>query len=333
MGIDCSKSVPKISKSTVTPKPYRAPQPPPISSAITVAHGAPAPRKKPPAPQPKQRLTNVQPCPSPARPVQPVADRPAADKPAIKPAPVAQRLEKPAANDGATGSSASIAKYCVASIDTNSIIFDRSDDNLSARASKPPIGRSYSVDSASDQSVNSEPKKTLRRLNRFFKSNVNLSASNAAGSSENSLNFMRIYHRLSDGVHTLFNGNLSGAHRRNMSASDTNLSVPARRNGDARRGMLSQQQLIDNDYCPSVLYNRKARKSCSDRDIDTSQTRHRLQQFFHRFAWRKQPATARETYVFIYFTISTWNTTATTTVDAYYFCFTYRFYLCMRMVK
>lgn len=310
MGIDCSKNVPKINRNTVAPKPNRAPQPPQTkNSTTTIAHGVapPSPRKKPPAPQPKHPVTNIKPSTKPVNNIKPHTNPVNNIKSPIKPVP----------NDIKILDRSSTPTFIIAPIDTNSIIFDRSDENLNASGKRhtatkrPPISRSSSVDSSSDRSVHSEPKLSIRNLNRFFKSNINLTASNAS-SSDNNLNFMRFYHRLSDGVQTLFNGNLSAVRKRNMSASDTNLSVPYRRSGggggvNSRSGtnrgcMLSQQQLIDNDYCPSVLYNRKARKSCSDRDIDKSQTFQRWkQQIWMKFSRRKQQTSTRKTYVLIYF--------------------------------
>lgn len=318
MGIDCSKNIPVVNKSTVAPKPYRAPQPPQNHSRSVISHGAPV-RKKPPAPQPKRTVSAIRPS---------VVD----EKPSVineKPSVIDDKLSvsqiRPPVNNIKSTSTnslnnnrscgkivpntkiadhSSVLTFMVAPIDTNSIIFDRSDDfnakHTSIKRTKS-ISRSCSVDSSSDRSVNSEPKKSSRNLHRFFKSNINLTSSNASGS-DNNLNFMRFYHRLSDGVQTLFSGNLSGLRKHNMSASDTNLNLRRRGGGRSggssdQNGRLSQQQLIDNDYCPSVLYNRKARKSCSDRDIDKSQTFQRWkQQIWMKFSRRKQPTT-RKTYV------------------------------------
>lgn len=156
-------------------------------------------------------------------------------------------------------------------IDTKSIIFDKSE----TKAAKPLFVRSASVDSSSDRSVQSnEVKKFTAHLHRFFRSNQNLSTTTAAAvtatpnattKNEGNISFPKLYHRFSGSVQSLFNSNLNSNRKRNLSASDTNLNR-------INRCAMTQQQLIDNDYCPSVLYNRKARKSYSEKNLDKTQT-------------------------------------------------------------
>lgn len=155
-------------------------------------------------------------------------------------------------------------------IDTKSIIFDKSE----TRATKPSFMRSASVDSCSDKSVQSnELKKITVHLNRFFRSNPNLSTTTAAAAAtpnattknEGNISFPKLYHRFSGSVQSLFNSNLNKNRKQNLSSSDTNVNR-------INRCAMTQQQLIDNDYCPSVLYNRKARKSYSEKNLDKTQT-------------------------------------------------------------
>lgn len=150
-------------------------------------------------------------------------------------------------------------------IDTNSIIFDKT-DKLGPKIIKSPqtprlsqFVRSSSFDSSSDKINQNEKKPFSSNIHRMFRSNMNISSITLNARNENSLKLTKLYHRLSGSVHSLFNGNLNNSRKRNLSASDTNLN---KMNG--RCGM-SQQQLIDNDYCPSVLYNRKERKSCNEK--------------------------------------------------------------------
>lgn len=152
-------------------------------------------------------------------------------------------------------------------IDTNSIIFDKT-DKLGAKIIKSPqtprlsqFVRSCSFDSSSDKIHQNEKKPFSSNIHRMFRSNMNISSITLSAKNENSLKLTKLYHRLSGSVHSLFNGNLNNNRKRNLSASDTNLNVN-KMNG---RCAMSQQQLIDNDYCPSVLYNRKERKSCNEK--------------------------------------------------------------------
>lgn len=180
------------------------------------------------------------------------------------------------------------ASFLVATIDTNSIIFDKSESKTDLRESKPPISRSISIDSSSDKSTQSESKKFSTNIHRLFKSNQNLTQTN--GKSDSNRNLSKLYHRLSGSVQTLFKGNLNNMRKRNFSASDTNLSV----NKINDRCALSQQQLIDNDYCPSVFYNRKARKSCSERNIDKNQFMRWKNQLWMKFSRRKSQPSVRK---------------------------------------
>lgn len=182
-------------------------------------------------------------------------------------------------------------------IDTKSIIFDKSEIN----PRKPSFLRSASVDSSSDKSIqNSEVKKfSVAHLNRLFKSNQNLTTSstssssppatsNATNKNESNISFPKLYHRFSGSVQSLFNGNLNNNRKRNLSASDTNLNR-------INRCAMTQQQLIDNDYCPSVLYNRKARKSYSEKNLDKTQTFSRWKnQFWLKFSRKKTDPSARK---------------------------------------
>lgn len=189
-------------------------------------------------------------------------------------------------------------------IDTKSIIFDKTE---SATTARPPshIARSMSVDSSSDKSdeKSSDGKRftaAAGHLQRLFKSNQNLTTLTSpptttppAATVKNgggSLSFPKLYHRFSGSVQSLFGSNLQSNRKRNLSASDTNLNRINRRcNG------LSQQQLIDNDYCPSVFYNRKARKSYSEKNLDKTQTFSRWKnQLWLKFSRKKSNPSARK---------------------------------------
>lgn len=171
-------------------------------------------------------------------------------------------------------------------IDTKSIIFDKSDSTTV----RPSFTRSVSVDSSSDKSVQSAGTKGFStHLHRLFKSNQNLtSTSNTTSKTENNRSLPKIYHRLSGSVQSLFSGNLNNNRKRNLSASDTNLNR-------INQSALSQQQLIDNDYCPSVLYNRKERKSYSEKNLDKTQTFSRWKnQLWLKFSRKKPNPAARK---------------------------------------
>lgn len=170
--------------------------------------------------------------------------------------------------------------------DTHSIIFDK----IESKSSRQPFKRSISIDSSSDRSVQSETKKFTAHLHRLFKSNQNLTSTNCATpkTENNSISFPKLYHRFSGSLQTLFNGNLNNNRKRNLSASDTNLNR-------INRCAMSQQQLIDNDYCPSVLYNRKARKSYSEKNLDKTQTFSRWKnQLWLKFSRKKTNPSARK---------------------------------------
>lgn len=174
-------------------------------------------------------------------------------------------------------------------IDTQSIIFDRSEP----KPIKPLFTRSISVDSSSDKTDKSaEVKRFSISLHRLFRSNQNLTTTTSnpvPKTTENHKNFPKLYHRLSGSVQSLFTGNLNNNRKRNLSASDTNLNRINPRCG------LTQQQLIDNDYCPSVLYNRKARKSYSEKNLDKTQTFSRWKnQLWLKFSRKKSNPSARK---------------------------------------
>lgn len=178
-------------------------------------------------------------------------------------------------------------------IDTTSIIFDKTEPNVK----KPSFTRSISVDSSSDKSEkSSESRRFSIQLHRLFKSNQNLTTAPSPSSSSPTpktdnanINIPKLYHRLSGSVQSLFNSNLSGIRKRNLSASDTNL------NRIRSRGGLSQQQLIDNDYCPSVLYNRNARKSYSEKNLDKTRTFSRWKnQLWLKFSRKRTSPSARK---------------------------------------
>lgn len=202
------------------------------------------------------------------------------------------------------------------SYDTKSIIFDKTESKSSTTPYRRPphsISRSISVDSSSDKSdeKNSDGKRfatAAAHLQRLFKSNQNLTTTTSTSSpitatptvkndggssgsgSVGSLSFPKLYHRLSGSVQSLFSNNLQTNRKRNLSASDTNLNRIHRRCSG-----LSQQQLIDADYCPSVFYNRKARKSYSEKNLDKTQTFSRWKnQLWLKFSRKKSNPSARK---------------------------------------
>lgn len=196
-------------------------------------------------------------------------------------------------------------------IDSKSIIFDKTDSKSTIAHRPPYISRSISVDSSSDKSdeKTSEGKRfatAAAHLQRLFKSNQNLTTSASSptiastaknddrsgggGGAGGSLSFPKLYHRFSGSVQSLFANNLQNNRKRNLSASDTNLNRIHRRCSG-----LSQQQLIDNDYCPSVFYNRKARKSYSEKNLDKTQTFSRWKnQLWLKFSRKKSNPSARK---------------------------------------
>lgn len=172
--------------------------------------------------------------------------------------------------------------------DVTSIIFDK----IESTPVNPSFIRSVSVDSQISRSVKSAEIKVNRfstPLHRLFKSNQNLLATttttttNVVKKSENTPKF---YHRFSTSMQSLFSGNLSNNRKRNLSASDTSLN---------KRYVMSQQQLIDNDYCPSVLFNRKARKSNNVKNMDKTQSFSRwTNQLLQKFSRKKNDPKARK---------------------------------------
>lgn len=170
--------------------------------------------------------------------------------------------------------------------DITSIIFDKIESN----SVKPCIVRSISIDSQSDRSAKSAEIRANRfsiaPLHRLFKSNQNLATTTEkpANKSENTQKF---YHRFSTSMQSLFSGNLNKNRKRNLSASDTSIN---------KRFAMSQQQLIDNDYCPSVLFNRKARKSNNIKNTtDKSQNFYRWpNQLWQKFVRKRNDPKARK---------------------------------------
>lgn len=184
-------------------------------------------------------------------------------------------------------------------IDTKSIIFDKTELTTLAAATRPSYTtRSMSVDKFDGKRFAT----AAAHLHRLFKSNQNLPTTTPVTTStptastpttktngSGSISFPKLYHRLSGSVSSLFTNNLQNNRKRNLSASDTNLN---RING---RSGFSQQQLIDNDYCPSVFYNRKARKSLSEKNLDKTQTFSRWKnQLWLKFSRKKSNPSARK---------------------------------------
>lgn len=177
-------------------------------------------------------------------------------------------------------------------IDTNSIIFDKCEPIVVRPKPPKPFIRSTSIDS--DNSLQTDGRRQFsKNINRFFRSSQNL-ASTSNDRPENSVSIKKIYNRFSGSVQTLFQGNMSAIRKRNFSASDTNLtnlSVNKKMNGNCR---LSQQELIDNDYCPSVLYNRKVRRSSNEKPADSSQIARWKNQLWTKFSRKKMDPSSRK---------------------------------------
>lgn len=154
---------------------------------------------------------------------------------------------------------------------------------------RSPFERSVSVDSATEATEELTSKHLS--ASRQFKSSQNLVSDKDKGKSE--LKLSKLYHRLSGSVSSLFQANSLNGRRRQLSASDTDLSA---RKPNGR--VLSQQQLIDQDYCPSVIYNRKQRHvhGNSDKNGEKSLTFNRLKnQLLLRFTRKKNDIGARKT--------------------------------------
>lgn len=137
-------------------------------------------------------------------------------------------------------------------IDENSILSDTNDTpRCSVTKVKPPLPpfvRSTSVDSATTESVD-----------------------DIRGKGENR-NLSKLYRQISGSVQSLFQTNLSFSKKRQLSASDTNLNVCGKSISPNNRLLLSQQQLVDSNYCPSVLYGRKSRNATSELNLGKTQT-------------------------------------------------------------
>lgn len=144
-------------------------------------------------------------------------------------------------------------------IDTNSILSDTNDTpRCSMTKVKPPLPsfvRSTSVDSATTEAIIGNHE----------------SVDDMHVKSEN-LNFSKLYRQISGSVQSLLQANLSFSKKRQLSASDTNLNVCGKSKNSNNRLLLSQQQLIDSNYCPSVLYSRKSRNATSELNLGKTQT-------------------------------------------------------------
>lgn len=155
------------------------------------------------------------------------------------------------------------------SINRNSILFgDRDSPPLSIR---PTLMRSISTDETKSSTTKpSTSKRFSVNLNRLqlFKSSPNVSDEvKSVREKANEKSLSKLYTRFSGSVQTIFQSkDTNGRRRRQLSASDTDLSACG-----SHAQVLSQQQLIDRDYCPSVIYNRKARR-CNEQNTDKSQT-------------------------------------------------------------
>lgn len=177
-----------------------------------------------------------------------------------------KRIGTPKAIDGvmqvraaATPVPVTIAHNRNSLIDENSILSDVNDlPRVSVTRVKPPppappvlarprYGRSASVDSdKTDVIIRHESVDDVQVKNE----NRNLS---------------KLYRQISGSVQSLFQTNLSFNKKRQLSASDTNLNVCTKPKNN--RLLLSQQQLVDSNYCPSVLYSRKSRKATSELNL------------------------------------------------------------------
>lgn len=173
--------------------------------------------------------------------------------------------------------------------EVTSIMFDKvepSPPTLPQLNGQPHFGRSISIDGRCDKSAKNSDAKQRRfstSLHKIFKSNQNLATViQPVNKSESASKF---YHRFSSSMQSLFNSNLNANRRRNLSASDTSLN---------KRSAMTQQQLIDNNYCPSVIFSRRARKSSNPKTSDKTQTFSRWNQLFQMFSRKKTPKEARK---------------------------------------
>lgn len=84
-------------------------------------------------------------------------------------------------------------------------------------------------------------------------------------------NLSKLYRQISGSVQSLFQTNLNLSKKHQLSASDTSLNVCGVKPKNNRL-LLSQQQLVDSNYCPSVLYSRKSRNATSELNLGKTQT-------------------------------------------------------------
>lgn len=167
-------------------------------------------------------------------------------------------------------------------IDENSILSTANDTprfsvaKVKPLAPLPPLTfvRSASVDSSSTDAI------TRRE-----------SADDTQVRNENR-NLSKLYRQISGSVQSLFQSNLNFNKKRQFSASDTSLNVCGKPKNN--RLLLSQQQLVDSNYCPSVLYSRKSRNATSELNLGKSQTFSRWKnQLWLRVTRRKSDSSIR----------------------------------------
>lgn len=139
-------------------------------------------------------------------------------------------------------------------IDENSILSDTNDaPSGSVAKARPSFVRSASVDSATTETP---------CIRRESVDDIQLKNDNR--------HLSRLYQQISGSVQSLFQTNLNLSKKRQFSASDTNLNVCGKPKHN--RLLLSQQQLVDSNYCPSVLYSRKSRNATSELNLGKIQT-------------------------------------------------------------
>lgn len=160
-------------------------------------------------------------------------------------------------------------------IDENSILSDANDTprcSVTNLKPRPSFVRSASVDSATTDAI-------IRRE----------SVDDVQVKNENR-NLSKLYRQISGSVQSLFQTNLNFNKKRQLSASDTNLNVCVQPKNNHL--LLSQQQLIDSNYCPSVLYSRKSRKATSESNLGKIHTFHRWKNHLWLRMMRKKSDTS-----------------------------------------
>lgn len=140
-------------------------------------------------------------------------------------------------------------------IDENSILSDTNDTPRCSITKVKPFVRSTSVDSATTEAIIGDHD----AVDDMHVKNENRHLS-------------KLYRQISGSVQSLFQTNLSFSKKRQLSASDTNLNVCGATKNRNNRLLLSQQQLVDSNYCPSVLYSRKSRNATSELNSGKTQT-------------------------------------------------------------